>query len=135
MDQVNTVLNANLNLLVVFSLVCLSLAVLVLLGLLMSIVPQANRTLNAFEKLATTVSTELQPTLAEASKLVGGVLKLQDLAQNSMSNMTDKVEDVTDNLSRVAVGAKKGSSVIGAGILAGIKAYLNSHQHTSHRSD
>jgi uncharacterized protein YoxC len=135
MDQINIALNANLNMLVVFSLVCLAFAMVILLGLLMSIVPQANRTLNAFEKLATTVSTELQPTLAEASKLVGGVLKLQDLAQNSMSNMTVKVEDVTDNLSRVAADAKKGSSVIGAGILAGIKAYLNSHQHTGHRSD
>lgn len=127
MDQVNTALNANLNLVVLFSLICLAFAMFVLIGLLMSIVPQANRTLNAFEKLATTVSTELQPTLAEASKLVGGVLKLQDLAQNSMSSMTDKVEDVTDNLSRAAAGAKKGSSVIGAGLMAGIKAYLNTH--------
>ena len=81
----------------------------------MSIVPQANRTLNAFEKLATTVSTELQPTLAEASKLVGGVLKLQDLAQSSMSTMTGKVEDVTDNLGRAAVDAtRSGSVIIGA---------------------
>ena len=94
----------------------------------MSLVPQANRTLNAFEKLATTVSTELQPTLAEASKLVGGVLKLQDLAQSSMSSMTGRVEDVTDNLSRAASDAKHGSKVISAGILAGIKAYLDSHQ-------
>src|ERR1700735_3693109 len=100
MDQINTALNANLNMLVLFSLICLTFSILVLLGLMMSIVPQANRTLNAFEKLATTVSTELQPTLAEASKLVGGVLKLQDLAQSSMSTVTGKVEDVTDNLSR-----------------------------------
>jgi uncharacterized protein YoxC len=135
MDQVNTALNANLNLLVVFSLVCLALAMFVLIGLLMSIVPQWNRTLNAFEKLATTVSTELQPTLAEASKLIGGVLRLQDLAQNSMSTVGDKVEDVTDNLSKVAADAKKGGSVVGAGILAGIKAYLEAHPSAGHRSD
>ena len=135
MDQINTALNANLNLLVLFSLISLTFAVLVLLGLMMSIIPQANRTLNAFEKLATTVSTELQPTLAEASRLVGGVLKLQDLAQTSMSSMTDKVEDMTDNLSKVAVDAKKSGSVIGAGILAGLKAYLHAHQPASSKND
>lgn len=129
MEQINNALNANLNLLVVFSLVCLMLAVLVLLGIALSLVPQANRTLNAFEKLATTVSTELQPTLAEASKLIGGVLKLQNLAQSSMSNVTNKVEDVTDNLSRVAADAKKGTSVISAGLIAGLRAYLRAHRH------
>ncbi len=128
MDQLNTALNANLNLVVVFSLVCLAFAILVLLGLALSIVPQANRTLNAFEKLASTVSTELQPTLSEANKLIGGVLKLQDLAHHSVSSVTDKVEDVTDNLSRAAADAKKGTSVIKAGLAAGIRAYLNSHK-------
>ncbi len=125
MDQFNAVLNANLNILVVISLLCLSMALLVLLGVALSLVPQANRTLGAFERLANTVSTELQPTLSEASKLLGGVLKLQDIAQSSVSNVSDKVEDMTGNLSRAAEGAKKGSSIVGAGLLAGIKAYLH----------
>jgi len=125
MDQFNAALNANLNVIVVFSLLCLSIAVLVLLGVALSIVPQANRTLHAFENLANTVSTELEPTLIEASKLLGGVLKLQDLAQNSVSNVTDKVEDMTDNLTKAAHGAKKGSEIISAGLFAGIKAYLS----------
>ncbi len=97
----------------------------------MSIVPQANRTLGAFERLADTVSTELQPTLNEASKLLGGVLKLQDMAQISVSNVSDKVEDVSVNLTKAAHGAKKGSSIVGAGVLAGIKAYLHAKdEHT-----
>jgi uncharacterized protein YoxC len=125
MDQVNAALNANLNMLVVLSLLCLSMALLVLLGVALSLVPQTNRTLGAFERLANTVSTELQPTLSEASKLLGGVLKLQDIAQSSVSSVSDKVEDVTDNLSRAAHGAKKGSSIVGAGLIAGLKAYLN----------
>lgn len=125
MDQINAALNSNLNVLVVFSLLCLSMAVLVLLGVALSLVPQANRTLGAFERLANTVSTELQPTLSEASKLLGGVLKLQDMAQSSVSNVTDKVEDVTGNLSKAAGEAKQSTKVIGAGVLAGLKAYLN----------
>jgi len=125
MDQFNAAVNANLNILVVFSLLCLSIAVLVLLGVALTIVPQWNRMVNAFENLANTVSTELQPTLSEAAKLVGGVLKLQDLAQSSVSGVTDKVEDMTDNLTKAAHGAKKGSEIISAGLLAGIKAYLS----------
>lgn len=128
MDQINVALNSNLNVLVVFSLLCLSMAVLVLLGVALSLVPQANRTLGAFERLANTVSTELQPTLSEASKLLGGVLKLQDMAQSSVSNVTDKVEDVTGNLSKAAGEAKRGTHVIGAGILAGLKAYLTAKE-------
>ncbi len=131
MNEINAALNANLNVLVVFSLLCLSISILVLLGVALSIVPQANRTLNAFEKLASTVSTELQPTLAEASKLLGGVLKLQDLAQSSVSNVTDKVEDMTDNLTRAAGGATKGSRIVGAGLLAGLKAYLSAKEENS----
>ncbi len=131
MDQVNSVLNANLNVIVVFSLLCLSMAILVLLGVALSLVPQANRTLNAFEKLANTVSTELQPTLSEASKLLGGVLKLQDLAQTSVSNVSDKMENMTDNLTRAAGDAKKGGKVIGAGLLAGIQAYLSAKDENS----
>ena len=62
------------------------------------------------------------PLLSEANKLLGGVLKLQDLAQNSVSSVTDKVEDVTDNLTRAATEAKKGSSVLRAGLAAGVRA-------------
>ncbi len=131
MDQLNTVLNANLNIFVVFSLLCLSIALLILVGVALSLVPQAFRTMNAFERLADTVSTELQPTLSEAAKLLGGVLKLQDIAQSSVSNVTGKVEDVTVNLSRAADGAKKGSSILGAGLLAGLQAYLHAkEEHT-----
>jgi len=71
MDQVNAAINANLNLLVVLGLLCFGTAFLALSVMAMSIWSQVNRTLYAYEKLATTVSTELQPTLAEASKLVG----------------------------------------------------------------
>jgi uncharacterized protein YoxC len=134
MDQFNAAINANLNLLVVVGLLCFGIAFLALSVMAMSIWSQVNRTLYAYEKLATTVSTELQPTLAEAGKLVGSVLKLQDIAHNSIGTVSTKVEDVTDNLTKAASDAKKSSHVIGAGVLAGIKAYLNSHKGESHHS-
>ena len=116
MDPLNTALNANLNLVVVFSLLCLSIALLVLLGILLSLVPQINRTLYSYERLA--------DTLSEVRILMSGFLKLQNIAQSSVSSVSDKVENVTDDLTRAADDAKKRSSVISAGILAGIREYL-----------
>jgi len=124
MDQVNAALNANLNILVIVTLVLLAVSLLLLVGAIWTLVPQANRTLYAVEKLVNTVETELEPTLSEAHRLVGGVMKLQDLAQQSVSGVSTKVEDVTGNISKVAEVAKKNTTIWKAGLAAGIKAYL-----------
>ena len=125
MDPLTTALNANLNLVVVFSLLCLSIALLVLLGILLSLVPQINRTLNSYERLA--------DTLSEVRILMSGFLKLQNIAQSSVSSVSDKVENVTDDLTRAADDAKKRSSVISAGILAGIREYLQDKEERAER--
>jgi uncharacterized protein YoxC len=124
MEQVNAALNANLNILVIVTLVLLAVSLLLLVGAAWTLIPQVNRTLFAVERLANTVETELQPTLSEAHRLVGGVMKLQDLAQQSVSGVSTKVEDVTGNLSKVAEAAKKNTAIWKAGLAAGIKAYL-----------
>ncbi len=123
MNQINMALDANLNVLVVFSLLCLSMAILVLVGIALTLVPQLNRTLGAYEKLA--------DTLSEVRIVVNSFLRLQDIAQNSVSNVSDKVENITDNLTRTADDAKKRSSVISAGLLAGIREYLQSKNEHS----
>jgi len=124
MDQVNAALNANLNLVVVVTLVLLAISLLLLVGAACTLIPQVNRTLFAVEKLATTVETELEPTLTEANRLIGGVIKLQDLAQQSVTGVSNKVEDMTGSINKVAGAAKKNTAVWGAGLAAGIKAYL-----------
>jgi uncharacterized protein YoxC len=124
MEQLNTALNGSINVIVVFTLLLLALSLISLAFAAMTIVPQINRTLGAFERLATTVEAELEPTLSEANKLLGGVLKLQNIAQSSVAGVQTKVEDVTGNLTKVADGAKKHTSVWGAGLAAGITAYL-----------
>lgn len=93
------------------------------------LVPQVNRTLTAYEKLATTLETELAPTIREVSKLAGGVVKIQSVAQQSMTEVGTKVEDVTGNLTKVTDSAKKESNVWGTGLLAGMKAYLNAKEN------
>ncbi|MCC7531331.1 MAG: hypothetical protein IT342_22685 [Candidatus Melainabacteria bacterium] len=121
-------LTHTLDFLVVGALALLSLG---LVGLAMAagqLVPQVNRTLTAYEKLATTLETELAPTLQEVSKLAGGVIKIQSVAQHSIAEVGTKVEDVTGNLTKVTSSATKESNVWGTGLLAGFKAYLSS-QH------
>ena len=124
MDQVNAALNANLSVLVIVMLGLLAVSFLLLVGAAWTLIPQALRTMFAIEKLADTVHTELQPTMSEAHRLIGGVMKWQDLAQQSVSGVSTKVEDVTGNISRVAVIAKKNTTIWKAGLTAGIKAYL-----------
>ncbi len=140
MEQLNTALNGSINVIVVFTLLLLASTLTLLVGAVMTLVPQVNRTLGAFERLANTVEVELEPTLTEANKLLGGVLKLQNIAQSSVAGVQTKVEDVTGSLTKVADGAKKQTSVWGAGLTAGITAYLegkadNKGHETSKRSE
>lgn len=113
-----------LDFLVIGSLALLSLSLVGLAFAASQLVPQVNRTLTAYEKLAGTLETELAPTIREVNKLAGGVVKLQSAAQSSVAEVGTKVEDVTGNITKVADQAKKESSVWGTGLLAGFKSYL-----------
>ena len=119
-------LTHTLDFLVVGALALLSVGLVGAVVACGQLVPQVNRTLTAYEKLATTLETELAPTLREVSKLSGGVIKIQSVAQQSITDVGKKVEDVTGNLTKVTDTAKKESNVWGTGLLAGFKAYLSS---------
>lgn len=119
-------LTHTLDFLVVGALALLSVGLVGVVVACGQLVPQVNRTLTAYEKLATTLETELAPTLREVSKLAGGVIKIQSVAQQSITDVGTKVEDVTGNLTKVTDSAKKESNVWGTGLLAGFKDYLSS---------
>jgi uncharacterized protein YoxC len=124
MDQLNTALNGNINNIVVFTLLLLTLSLAILVGAAVTLIPQVSRTLGAFERLMTTLDTELEPTLVEANKLFGGILKIQDMAQTGVAGVQTKVEDVTGNITKAAGDAQKHSWVLGAGLTAAVRAYL-----------
>jgi uncharacterized protein YoxC len=124
MGEVSASLNANLNIIVVVSLILLSVTLLLLASAVITLVPQVHRTLASFQKLATTVTVELEPTMIEAHKLIGSVVKLQSIAQNGVSEVTTKVEGVTGNITKAADEANRHTKVWGAGLLAGFNAYL-----------
>ncbi|HEY9715683.1 MAG TPA: hypothetical protein V6C72_19570 [Chroococcales cyanobacterium] len=114
------------------AMIFLALAVTALLAAAWTMIPQINRTLNAYEKLAETLEGELAPTLKEVQKVVIGVGELKAIAGHTVEGVTTKVEDVTGSLGKAASTAKNHSSVFGAGLLAGFRAYLEGkHEHSS----
>lgn len=117
---------------VVGALVFLALGVTALLATTWTLIPQINKTLGAYEKLADTLEAELGPTLKEVQKVVVSVGELKQIAGQRVQDVSTKVEDVTGNLSKVATSAKKESSVYGAGIWAGLRSYLESKEHKEH---
>jgi uncharacterized protein YoxC len=133
MNELNNALNSNINVIVVFTLMLLALSLIMLVGAAITLIPQISRTLGAFEKLASTVEIELEPTLSEANKLLGGVLKLQNIATTGVAGVQNKVEDVTGNISKAANQAQHHSSIWGAGLAAGVKAYLEAKGDSSEK--
>jgi predicted PurR-regulated permease PerM len=114
---------------VVGALVFLALGVTALLATTWTLIPQINKTLGAYEKLADTLEAELGPTLKEVQKVVVSVGELKQIAGQRVQDVSTKVEDVTGNLTKVATSAKKESSVYGAGIWAGLRSYLEGKDH------
>ncbi len=130
MEQANI-----LNDIAVGALIFLALALFALLAAASTLLPQITRTLNAYEKLADTLETELGPTLKEVQKVIVGVGELKQITQQRVAEVGTKVEDVTGSLSKAAGTAKKSSSVMGAGLWAGVKAYLEGKDHGHHAAD
>lgn len=125
-----------LNYIVVASLIFFAVALGGLVWALSALVPQISRTLNAYEHLAGTMEGELTPTLREVHKVIVGITELKTIATKNVSEVTTKVEDVTGNLTKAADSAKKHSSVWGAGLFAGAKAYLEGgHNKTAAGKD
>jgi hypothetical protein len=117
---------------VVGALVFLALGVTALLATTWTLIPQINKTLGAYEKLADTLEAELGPTLKEVQKVVVSVGELKQIAGQRVQDVSTKVEDVTGNLTKAATSAKKESSVYGAGIWAGLRSYLEGKDHKEH---
>ena len=113
---------------VIMALMLLGVASILLVSSAVPLMGQANRTLIAFEKLADTLQNETTPTLRELNEVLSGVNKLRTATTERISEASHKVEDVTGSVNKVATQAKQQSSVFGAGILAGVRAYLTGQE-------
>ena len=126
MDQAGQIgsLGQSLNILVAVALIFLAVALMAVSLPLMSMVKQSERTLSALERLLGTVDRELGPTLKQVDALLASVLEIKASAEKKFGDMGGKVTDDKGSLTKAADDAKKSSSVFGAGLFAGVKAYL-----------
>lgn len=93
---------------------------------------QGMKTTIAAERLMNTINTEIEPTAREFHELIHGVNDLKTIATRRVTEVGTQVEDATGNLNKVASTATRHSSVWGAGLLAGVKAYLSGKEHSGH---
>ncbi|MBX9878920.1 MAG: hypothetical protein K2Y22_10730 [Candidatus Obscuribacterales bacterium] len=110
--------------------VAVSVAVLAFIGCMLffcisQLTAQANRTLTAYERLADTLDREVVPTVVEVREVMDGIKRLPNVTAARLTEVTHQVENVAGSVGEAAGQAKKHSSVFGAGLFAGLKAYLS----------
>lgn len=113
-----------INAFVAVSLIILTLSLLLMVSAAIPLISQASRTLFAYERLADTVETEIKPTLLEVKEAVEGFNQFRSLTAKRVNEVGHTVEDVAGSVGHAAKDVTKSSSVFGAGLIAGIKHYL-----------
>ena len=117
---------ATVNVLIAVSIMLLAVTGLLLIASAIPLLGQASRTLIAYEKLAETLETELSPTLTEVKTMLEGVNQIRQVTTERVTAVSHQVGGVAGSVGTVADKAKKQSSAWGAGLWAGVKAYLDS---------
>lgn|GEM_PF-479008 len=110
--------------------VAVSVGVLAFIGLMLffcisQLQVQAIRTMSAYERLADTLDREVVPTVMEVREVMDGIKRLPNATAERLTEVSHQVESVADSVGVAAGQAKKHSSVFGAGLFAGLKAYLS----------
>lgn len=126
---------ALINSFIVVALMLLGVTALLLVSSAIPLMGQAGRTLIAWEKLADTLQSETKPTLTELKEVLAGVNQLKSVTAERVTEVGHKVENVAGSFTQVADQAKRQSSVFGAGLFAGVKAYLTSKDHAAPNQD
>lgn len=112
--------------------VAVSVGVLAFIGSLLvfcvwQVCAQASRTFVAYERLADTLDREVVPTVMEVREVMDGIKRLPNATAQRLTEVSHQVESVAGSVGVAADKAKRNSSVFGAGIFAGLRAYLSGH--------
>jgi len=120
-----------------FVVVVLLIVFVVLLAIMVApinnLIRQSERTLDATEGLIRTLDKELGPTLNEVNLVLASVQEIKAIAEQRLSDVGTRVEDVTGSITKAADQAKTQTSVWGAGITAAFKAYIEGKPSGSER--
>jgi predicted PurR-regulated permease PerM len=123
----------------IIALMLLAVSSLLLVASMMPLINQGVRTLNAVEDLAETVNREIPPTLLEVREIMDGLDQIRSSAAKNITQVSTKIEDVSGSVNHAVSSASKNTSVFGAGIFAGVKAFFagnhdHAHQITADRT-
>lgn len=121
-----------LDVIVLFLFLIFVVMVAAMMSPINNLLKQSERTLDATESLIRTLDKELGPTLNEVNLVLGSVQEIKAIAEQRLTDVGTRVEDVTGNITKAADVAKTHSSVWGAGLMAGIKAYLEGKPEEKH---
>ncbi len=115
------------NVAVVVALLFLAVSLTLLVTAVMPLLRQGQATLASFNRLSDTLDKEVTPTLEELRSVMSGVNQIKALTAQRVHDVGTKAEELTGNVNTMVGSAKKETSVAGAGLLAGIKAYFFEH--------
>ena len=118
-----------INTAVVVALMLLAVSLTLLATMSAGVFFQLGRTLASVERLTDTTRDELGPTLKDVREVLEGVNQIRSITAARVNEVGHKVEDVAGSLTNVASSATKQSSVWGAGLIAGVRAYLAPKNH------
>jgi hypothetical protein len=96
---------------------------------------QLTSTLHSIEKLSQTMDREIEPTMVELRSVMSGVNQIKSITAQRVQDVGHKAEELTGSVTTLVGSAKKESSAMGAGVLAGLKAYLFPHNHDENKSE
>lgn len=113
-----------LNIVVAFALAFVAVTLTLLVAQALPLLRQLSDTAHSCQSLLTTLEKEVQPTAAELRDLLHGVNQIRAITASQVTEVSTKVEDLTGNVNQMVGSAKKESSVMGAGLLAGLRAYF-----------
>lgn len=120
------------NFAVVCALLFLAVSLTLLATQIMPLLRQLSDTAYSCNSLLRTIEKEVEPTAGELRELLHGVNQLRSITTQQVTEVGTKVEDLTGNVNQMVGSATKESSVMGAGLLAGIKAYFNKDESLAH---
>ncbi len=116
------------NVAVVVALIFLAVAAVLLVSSVMPLLRQGVDTLSSIQRLSDTINKEVPPTLDELRGVMDGVNQIRSLTAQRVSEVGNKAEELTGNVSHLVGSAKKESTVASHGLLAGLKAYFSGQE-------
>lgn len=115
-----------INAAVVAALIFFAVSLTILVASVLPLLTQAGSTLSSLERLSDTLNAEVKPTMLELRGLMDGVNQIKAITTQRVQEVGNKAEELTGNVGSLVGKTKKETSVAGAGLMAGLKAYFNS---------